>query len=284
MTSANPINPNAIEPGDDLVSPERYDPLAQQDMSYDPDAAALGISQEEAETQRAIESEEGFEPTLGDPNADHAPKEVVDDRPAEVRTAELFERMRPSRHELLDILRLCVEPTDVERVYASVDEAKAHHRSVYSGESLCDLLVRAGALERVEPQAQEPEVVVEDGVEYLRPAAPVAVRYHTLPAGEQMLEQDRPADRLTEALEKEPEYKPIYLRILRACSEGSGCSAKQLGDLVDHDPLVQSPRRWAAYFFGILGDCDALAWDGVWRTTETGLAGIRRLEEEGVTE
>ena len=148
MTSANPINPNAIEPGDDLVSPERYDPLAQQDMSYDPDAAALGISQEEAETQRAIESEEGFEPTLGDPNADHAPKEVVDDRPAEVRTAELFERMRPSRHELLDILRLCVEPTDVERVYASVDEAKAHHRSVYSGESLCDLLVRAGALER----------------------------------------------------------------------------------------------------------------------------------------
>ena len=270
-----PVNPNAIEPGDDLTLDGDFDPLAQGQ------ADSVDLSDLDEDQLAELQANEGHMPHIGDPSADHAPREVVDDRPAEVRTAELFERMRPRRRELLGILRLCAEPTDVETVYASVDAAQASHRSVYSGEALCSLLVRAGALERIEPQHQEPRVVTgEDGMEYLEPAEQMPVQYHTLPAGAAMVEADRPDDRLMQALEKEPRYKPIYLAILRACDEPGGATAKQLGDLVDHDPLLASPRRWAPYFFGILGDCDALSWDKTWMTTEVGRRGIEELAAE----
>ena len=77
-------------------------------------------------------------------------------------------------------------------------------------------------------------------------------------------------------------YKPIYLRILKACTEEGGKSAKQLGDLVDSDPLLQEPRYWAAHFFNILGECDALSWKHNWFTTELGYKAIESLELEGV--
>jgi hypothetical protein len=274
------VNPNSIEPGDDgLTLEEDFDPLAQPETDGGIDIDAL-----DEDARAELQANEGFIPHIGDPNADHTPKQVVDDRPADVRTAELFERMRPRRRELLGILRLCAEPTDVDVVYASVDNAQAHHRSVYSGEALCSLLVRAGALERIEPERQEPKVVTdENGVEYLEPAEQMSVQYHTLPAGQAMVDADMPDDRLSQALEKEPQYKPIYLAILKACSEEGGKTAKQLGDLVDHDPLLQHPRRWAPYFFGILGECDALAWDTTWTITEVGRRGIEQLEAEGIS-
>ncbi len=284
MTAPKPVDPNSIDIDDELVVAEEFEPFGGEEATYDADAAAQGESQEEAERRRAIEEAEEHLPYMGDPDADHAPKIEVDDRPASVRTAELFREMKPRRRELLGILRLCAEPTPVEEVYASVDRAQAAHRSVYSGESLCGLLVRAGALERVEPEKQEPETEVVDGVECYTPAEPVPVMYRTLPAGTEAVEADKPAERIRAALDKEPEYKPIYLRILLACAEGDGKTAKELGELVDQDPLLQKPRRWAAYFFGILGEADALAWDKTWKTTDYGLDAIAELEAEGVTE
>ena len=44
----------------------------------------------DAERENAPAEEEVL-PYMGDPNEDHAPKIKVDDRPAQVRTAELFD-------------------------------------------------------------------------------------------------------------------------------------------------------------------------------------------------
>ncbi len=262
---------------------DAYDPL----MACDP---GLGDASEDAnagETEAepgAMFGDEVFEPRLGDPQADHSPKSEADDRPAEIRIAELFDKMRPHRRTLLEILRTCKAPTAVEEAFRAAERAQSAHLSVFDGEALCNLLVRAGALERIEPQGQEPQVEEADGVRYLKPAEKMQVAYRTTPEGENVVEADKPLEQMTATLEKEPEYKPIYLRILIACSEDGGKTAKELGALVDHDPLLQEPRRWAAYFFGALGECGALTWDGTWRTTETGLAGIEVLRQEGVVE
>ena len=273
--TANAIDPNAIDLTDDLVVEGEYDAIED---AGDGAEETFGLTKEESD--RAIEEGEDFQPYIGD--APEAVEEVVDDRPAEVRTAELFQRMKPRRKELLGILAICHDPIDADEAHRQGDELQKAHRSVYGGEALCKLLVKAGALDRLESEEQEAQVVVEDGVEYLKPAEKKTVQYCTTLVGQAMLDADKPADRLTEALEKEPQYKTIFLRILKACAEEGGKTAKQLGELVDHDPLLQEPRRWAAYFFGILGECDALAWDQVWTTTELGMQGIEALELEGV--
>ena len=236
----------------------------------------------EAQRQQAPDEEDVL-PYLGDPNEDHTPQIKVDNRPAPVRTAELFDRMKTRRKVLLSILDFCREPALVEDVNARADELQATSASVFDGPAMCNLLERAGAIEKIsETQAQEPEVVVVDGVECMRPAERVVVRYKTTEAGLEQLEADKPMERLNAVFERDGIYKPIYLRILKACTEEGGKSAKQLGELVDSDPLLQEPRFWAAHFFNILGECDALSWAHNWSTTELGYKAIEQLELEGV--
>lgn len=274
------IDPTAYEPVDELVVGQDYNPLAGDDaqpgMPSDP-LAALNAERE------AAPDEEDVLPYVGNPDENHLPETVMDDRPAEVRTAELFERMKPRRKVLLGVIDLCREPAEVPAVNERIDELQAAQRSVYDGPALTALLERAGAIERLqEAEPQEPKTVVVDGVEYLEPAEKITVRYQSTPAGLAMLQADRPAERLDAALEKDAIYKPIFLRILKACGEEGGKSAKELGALVDSDPLLQSPRFWAAHFFNILGECDALVWNGTWQTTELGWQTVEALELEGV--
>lgn len=237
----------------------------------------------DAERQEAPAEEEVL-PYLGDASVDHTPQVKEDTRPASVRTAELFERMKTRRKVLLAILDFCREPALVEDVNARADELQANYRSVFDGPAMCNLLERAGAIEKVTggDAEQAPEVVVVNGVECMRPAERVVVRYQTTPAGMEQLEADKPLERLQAVFERDGIYKPIYLRILKACTEEGGKSAKQLGELVDSDPLLQEPRFWAAHFFNILGECDALSWAHTWSTTELGYKAIEALELEGV--
>lgn len=278
MATLAPLNPNAYEASDDLVLEEEYNPLAGEDEAGVQEA----MSSLDAERQ-AAPAEEDVLPYLGNPDENHVPEVVVDDRPAEVRVAELFDRMKPRRKILLGVLAFCGEPVTVDELNAHVAELQASQRSVFDGPALTALLERAGAIAKVEgTEEQEPQTVVVDGVEYLEPAAKVEVRYQVTPAGAAVLEADNPVGRLDAALEKEAIYKPIYLRILKACGEEGGKSAKELGALVDSDPLLQSPRLWAAHFFNILGECDALVWDGTWKTTDLGWDAVETLELEGV--
>lgn len=224
----------------------------------------------------ATESDD-FLPTFGDPTQDHAPVRPVDDRTPEERTAELFEAMQPCRRELLGILRRCLEPALAEEAFAAADEVPGRHGRVYTSEALCGLLERSGALERLEEGDAGPRTVVVDGVEYLEPAGQLTVRYRTTPVGAAVVEADRPAERVERVLRNEAEFAPIFVRILEACAEDGGKTAKELGALVDHDPLLQRPRRWAAHFFGQLGEAGALVWDGTWQITEVGRVALEDL-------
>ena len=274
--NANVIDPNAYVPEDDLVDAPEYDPLESQDPRIEPDEG-------QGEGTRAPENPEedlaeGFLPYVGDPNDDHAPKAVVDDRPAVERTHELFDRMKTRRRVLLAVLRACREPQAPEAVTELVAGMQARAVSVYDGPALCKLLERAGALEQRRSEApQEGATVVEDGVEYLTAAEPPVVRWVTTEAGAQVLSEDRPTDRFHAKLATEPQYAPVYLAVLEACADGDGRTAKQLGELVDKDPLLQKPRMFAAHFFGVLGECDCLTWDGTWKTTELGLSVMEEL-------
>ena len=281
--NAAPLNPNAYEASDDLVLDDGFDPLVCEGADHDETVAGMAGTAAEAERAPAPDEEDVL-PYLGDPDANHIPEVVVDDRPASVRTEELFSRMKPRRRVLLGVLDLCREPAGVDAVNARIDELQSEQRSVFDGAALTALLERAGALEKLQDvEEQEPQTVVVDGVEYLEPAAKIEVRYRTTEAGQAMLDADRPADRLHEVLERDAVYKPIYLRILKACDEEGGKTAKELGALVDSDPLVQQPRFWAAHFFNILGECDALIWNRTWQTTDLGRAAIEELELEGVS-
>ena len=239
---------------------------------------------EDTDVQRQdVPDEEDVQGYLGNPDEDHTPQVKVDDRPASVRTSELFERMKTRRKVLLSILDFCREPALVEDMNARADELQAASASVFDGPAMCNLLERAGALEKLsETEVQEPEIVVVDGVECMRPAERIVVRYQTTQAGLEQLEADKPMERLNAVFERDVVYKPIYLRILKACAEEGGKSAKELGALVDSDPLVQSPRFWAAHFFNILSECDALSWAHNWSTTELGYQAIEQLELDGV--
>ena len=280
MTARAPIDINAYQPSDLLES--ELEALAL-DGAYDPLAEDGADAPATLDDMRAAApDEEDVLPYLGDPEANHAPEIVVDERPAAVRTAELFDRMKTRRRVLLGVLAQCAEPTEAHVLHARVEELQADQRSVFDGPAICGLLERAGAIEQVKDAAQEPKTVVVDGVEYLEPAGEIAVRYRITEAGSAQLASYQPAARLAEALEREAYYKPIYLRILQACAEEGGKSAKELGALVDTDPLLQEPRLWAAHFFNVLGECDALDWHGTWKATDLGLRAIEELELEGI--
>lgn len=255
-------------PIDSLTLDEIYDPLAGSDFSE-----GVEDIDEEMHQNEVVD----FMPHVGKSTSECPPPETQDNRPAAIRISELFEQMKHRRPIMMDILAMCREPQHAAAVFERVDECQSCNISVYDGAALCNLLTRAGALNRTDPSPQDPIEVDEDGEKYLEPAPLVDVEYQTTPEGIAFLEADKPLERIVERINQEPQYKQIFLRILTACSEEGGKTAKELGDLVDSDPLLQEPRRWAAYFFDILKDCGALSWNKTWTTTEAGLQSINLL-------
>ena len=60
------------------------------------------------------------------------------------------------------------------------------------------------------------------------------------------------------------------MRILQAADCQEGATTPQLNELVDWDPLLKSPRLYTAHFTELLERCEALCWEGVWKTTDIG--------------
>lgn len=221
---------------------------------------------------------------LDDSATSQAAANYADERPAAERISDLFASMAPRRKVLLGILAFCQQPQPIASVNAEVDRLQADNFSVYTAANLCALLERAGAIERVdetgspaEETAGEPEVVVENGVEYLQPAKPVALFWAITDAGRDALAADQPLERLHTLLDEDAHYAPIYERILHACSAEGGASMPAINSQVDNDPLVQKPRLYAPHFVDKLEKCDALEWRKAWFTTSVGAAGLDLL-------
>ena len=146
---------------------------------------------------------------------------LEDNRPAEERLDDLLSKMAPRRKTLLETIKFCQTPQKAPSVNEFIDELQQSNRSVYSAATLCELLEKAGALEKVDAEGkplfeteEEPETVVIDGVEYLEPKKPVEVFWVATDAGREAVAADKPLERLQSICEEDQNYLGINKRIL----------------------------------------------------------------------
>lgn len=206
---------------------------------------------------------------------------------------ELLRRNPGRKPVFLQIVEFCCEERTSEEVAALVEQAQAENRSVYTPQSLCSILERAGALasrtEKPEEQAgadeaganDEAQAQGPDGIE-AREVGPQPTTYWTATdEGLTVLASHREGGALEELLSSETEsvYLPVYERVLAFCAEKPR-PKPQIDAIVDDDPLVQKPRRYSNHFIELLENREALSWhDGGWNATELGR---RYLEKHGI--
>lgn len=241
-----------------------------------------------------IEINEAKEKAFGHPaivdNASETPivrpsKSAPDNRPAEVKIAALFESMSGRRDALLAILETAKDGAKEQDVIDAVDAVQAHNKSVYAAVTLCKQLESAGALlhlnEQGEPFSEEdfePEVVVEDGVEYLQASEPPVSFWKSTEAGLQYLDSYNPLAATLALFVSNEKYAPVYKFLLEAC-QGEGSAVKPLANVVDAHELTQEPRYFVAHFIAELEKSGALVWAGIWVTTEVGKEALVNLAD-----
>lgn len=200
----------------------------------------------------------------------------------------LLDEMPARRPVLLGILAFCATPRTEAEVAAQVGVLQARSSSVFDAASLCALLNRAGAL-ALETAAgapastldTAPELVREGGTSFLVVHATPELLWHTTPAGAAALAADDPVARLVATLSEETAYLPIYRQVLELCARSEGAGARELGEAIDDDPLLQEPRLFVQHFLERLEAAEALSWDGTWHITELGQAALDTLGAAG---
>lgn len=58
-----------------------------------------------------------------------------------------------------------------------------------------------------------------------------------------------------------------------------GESLKALGDVIDDEPVLQSPKRYAMYFIDKLEHAGAVEWRGSWTITDAGREYLASLSD-----
>lgn len=198
---------------------------------------------------------------------------------ADERTDALFAQMLTLHKMLFAILSTCASPIPTADLEAAIAEMKRHHHSVYEPLTLCNLLERAGAIEQSDENGtplaeveQEPLRVEVDGVEFWRVAPAPEVFWSLTDAGAAKLDSYRPLEMIARLYEDEPHYGDIFTTCLELCARDGGASLREIGDVVDDEPVLQSPKRYAMYFIDKLEHAGAVEWTGTWSITEHGRA------------
>lgn len=221
-------------------------------------------------------------------------KSVFDkDRFASAQDAieELLHRNPGRKPVFLQIIEFCCDEHTSEEVAQLVEQAQAENRSVYTPQSLCTILERAGALVS---RTEEPETSEEQGegdspveqdcdgeAEAHMPAAHPTTCWTSTDEGLTVLAAHREGSALEELLASDTEsvYLPVYERVLAFCAQEPR-TKPQIDAIVDDDPLVQKPRRYSNHFIELLENREALSWhDGGWNATDLGR---RYLEKHGI--
>lgn len=203
------------------------------------------------------------------------------------RISALFEQM-PTLHKMLyDILEMCQDPLSSDELEARVTELKEHHHCVYAPLTFCNLLEQAGALAETNEEGvplkdvtQEPTIIELDGVQYwtVTPAPPVF--WQATDEGKSQLEAYRPLELIQGCYKNEPQYADIFTTVLELCARKGGASMKQIGNVIDDEPAVQNPRRFAMYFIDKLEKAGAVEWKGSWIITKPGSEQLDNLAHE----
>ena len=268
--------------------------LSAFNFSFDPTLDTWAVS----DTPHELDSSEIFLPNVEGrseflpPDPDRVPvieKSIRTDdpayaaRPAVERTRELLSQMRPHRATLLGVLAACEEPVATAAMKDAVERISGRKFSVYTPSNFCTMLEVAGALERVtaagEPydtEAIAPAMVEVDGREFWQPTAPAPVYWRTAEAGTTVLAEDDPTGRIERLFAKEPEFLPVYKRILLMADTEEGTSMGLMSVAVDTDPAVADNRRfYVQHFVESLERAGAFVWaDGAWRATDAGRAAL----------
>lgn len=202
------------------------------------------------------------------------------------RIEALFDQMPTLQHMLFGMLDACAAPLLNDELVARVEEMKAHHHTVYAPLTLASLLERAGALMQTDAEGiplteveQEPLQVEVDGVAFWRVAPAPTVYWSLTEEGAAKLDSYRPLERIAACFAEEPRYAPIFTTCLEMTAQAGGVSLRALGDVVDDEPVLQSPKRFAMYFIDKLEHAGAVEWTGQWSITEHGRAYLKELKE-----
>ena len=100
--------------------------------------------------------------------------------------------------------------------------------------------------------------------------APPPVYWQTTEAGATVLAEDDPAARIERLFAKEPEFLPVYKRILLMADTDEGTSMGLMSVAVDTDPAIAENRRfYVQHFVESLERAGAFVWaDGAWHATD----------------
>lgn len=205
------------------------------------------------------------------------------DTPSE-RIDALFAQMPTLQKMLYDILDMCQSPLASDELETRVTELKEHHHCVYAPLTFCNLLEQAGALSETDSQGtplkditQEPTKIEVNDVEYwtVTPAPPVF--WQTTEEGREQLDAYRPLELIRSCYEAEPQYSDIFTTVLELTAREGGSSMKQIGNVIDDEPAVQNPRRFAMYFIDKLERAGGVEWKGSWVITSPGAEHLESL-------
>lgn len=242
---------------------------------------------------------EEYIPPIEKPDDYDEPAPVTEEVPAEERIAALFRGMPGHEKLLAHVIEFCEEQQDSEDVYADLEAFRGSAVALYSADTICANLLRAGALDMIvledeASETEENEGVVEEAIAgsdipegnaenaidkadsastpdtqrvELARFAYVATPEGLAAAAEVRAEVPVAQEKL---FESDGMYLPIYLRILEAAANGEGLSKKEIDAMVDKDPICANPRRYSGYFVKALEAAEAMRFDSLWYITNYG--------------
>lgn len=263
---------------DVFVIDDDFDPLADLELAGE---------DEQPETD--------YLPPIPDAELSRVPERV--ELPAAVRIDKLLKGIPGQQFRILRAVECCAdEPKDMDTVVADVEAAYPTKTSVYDVPQIVQLLVRAGALERLGAEADasvegEPvsgdtgaqgtafeSATAADDYIVVTPAPPSL--YRATREGLDAVAARKSEKLIVQTITEEERYLPLYERIFELAGREGGCPTKELDQAIDHDPLCEEPRRFCGYFLGRLEETGAVCWRDAWVVTDLG----RAVLESGVFE
>lgn len=263
------------------------------DDDFDP-LEDMGIDLEEAENRD--DEEMDYQAPIPDADRSQVPEPV--ELPPEERIQKLVDGIPGQKFRIYGLVQLLAEPKTIPQAAEELEADFPQRGNVYDAGLLMELLVDAGALrkfkaeedgedaetgepsestEATEPATIDPaesteasEPAPEDDAEYLQVTKPAPVLYQATEVGLQMAENAVNVGVVCAMLKEEPQYLPIYERVLQLVSTEGGVEVGTVSEAVNDDELCQEPPRFAQHFLDRLERVDAVRWEDTWQITDLG--------------
>jgi ribulose bisphosphate carboxylase small subunit len=259
---------NDTDLGFDIEEEDEFDPFAEGDF----------VEEDDGTIEEVPELTE-----LPEEVRKHGAYDVSRYGSAEEATEALLKKNPGRKPVFLGIIEYCCDTRTASEVDAFVEKAQASNFSVYNGATLCRMLKTSGALEFT-PAVTAEAASEENGVEYLEIVEEKEATWTATDAGLAVVAAHREGNDLRELLAKEAQYEPIYRRLFAFCYEQPR-KKPEIDELINHDPLVQKPRRFASHFVELLESREAMAWvDGHWTLTDLGRSFWEQIKDDGATQ